>query len=38
MLPEGMTSEALLTAAIASSGETPYWRSLSGLRVTTMVR
>ena len=38
MLPEGITRVALLTAAMASSGEMRYWWSLPGSSVTTMVR
>ena len=38
MLPEGMTRVALLTAAMASSGEMRYCWSLSGSSVMTMVR
>ena len=37
MLPDGITSEALLTAAMASCGETLYCCSLSGSSVMTMV-
>ena len=38
MFPEGMTSDALLTAEIAWSGETRYCCSLPGSSVITMVR
>ena len=38
MLPDGITRVALLTAAMASSGEIRYCRSLSGSSVMTMVR
>ena len=38
MLPDGITSVALLTAAMASSGETLYCCNLSGFSVITIVR